>query len=76
MAEEGEEMAEFRGTNGSVKVVASRHWSGGHLHIGIEDEGGKWRETGLHWQDARRIAYAILDASDTWLGRQLEEEGT
>ena len=65
-------MAEFSGTNGLAKVVATSHWSGGDVYIGIGDDGGKWRETGLRWQDARRLAYALLEATDERLARQLE----
>ena len=63
-------MDSLKGSNGDVRV-SPYGWGSGDVTISIV--GGNERSTGLEWRDARRLAYAILNAVDRHVDRALDE---
>ena len=61
-------MPSFKGSNGNV-IVGRR---AGDVKITIK--GGNERETGLEWREARKLAYAILDAGDEHVDKLVGED--
>ncbi len=63
-------MPSFKGSNGNV-IVGRRGWLG---DVKITIKGGNERETGLEWREARKLAYAILDAVDEHVDKLVGED--